>query len=168
MFCVYTRMNVCVCVLFARMHVCMHICTFVYTICMRAHMCVHMCVHKCVYVCACLRCASVCVLDCAQCPLRPTDFYAQFDIEVMLDTEVKSIDVSTHVAHTTRGMLEYHRLLVATGGTARSFRAPERFVTPGADLRNIYVLRDASDAVKINETISALVNFLTTSCCVVC
>ena len=92
-----------------------------------------------------------------QCPLHPTDFYTTYDINVMLGAEVTSVDVPSHIVHTTKGMVDYNRLLVATGGPARSFKAPEPFVIPGADLRNIFVLREGTDAVAAQAAINDIV-----------
>ncbi len=70
-------------------------------------------------------------------------------MELMLDTTVVSIDAASHLVNTSRGVVDYNRLLIATGGPARSFRATERFVIPGADLANIHVLRESTDAASI-------------------
>lgn len=67
-------------------------------------------------------------------------------------TEAKELDV---VSGTTTGTVKYDKLLIATGGAPRRFVAPEPFTTPGADLPNIFPLRDAEHAMGVEAAVSA-------------
>jgi NADPH-dependent 2,4-dienoyl-CoA reductase/sulfur reductase-like enzyme len=80
-------------------------------------------------------------------PLRPDEFYEQFDIELLLEREVTSVDAASKTITFDGGdSLVYDALLVATGG------APRRLNIPGSDLRNICLLRGFSDADSVIET----------------
>jgi NADPH-dependent 2,4-dienoyl-CoA reductase/sulfur reductase-like enzyme len=57
-----------------------------------------------------------------QVTLKPAEFYAGLGVTVHLGTEVTSVDAAGHVVHTTKGDFEYGKLLVATGGVARTFK----------------------------------------------
>jgi NADPH-dependent 2,4-dienoyl-CoA reductase/sulfur reductase-like enzyme/nitrite reductase/ring-hydroxylating ferredoxin subunit len=77
-------------------------------------------------------------------PLRSKDFYEQYDIEVMLDQEVRGVDSEAkRIALESGQNLGYDRLLLATGGRPRSLDVP------GSDLKNVFTLRsmDDSDAI---------------------
>lgn len=52
-------------------------------------------------------------------------------------------------------MIAYDAVLCATGGPARTFRAPESFTIPGADARNIFPLRDLAHAEGIERALAA-------------
>jgi NADPH-dependent 2,4-dienoyl-CoA reductase/sulfur reductase-like enzyme len=52
--------------------------------------------------------------------------------------------------------IRYDRLLCASGGPARSFRVPEGFVIPGAELDGIFPLREAAHSTGIAETVKRL------------
>src|SRR5215470_3693513 len=77
-------------------------------------------------------------------PLRPDEFYADHEIEVLREKEIARIETEKQIiSFTDGGTLEYDSLLLATGGT------PRRLNVPGSDLKNIFVLRsfDDSDAI---------------------
>jgi NADPH-dependent 2,4-dienoyl-CoA reductase/sulfur reductase-like enzyme/nitrite reductase/ring-hydroxylating ferredoxin subunit len=77
-------------------------------------------------------------------PLRPDDFFESHGIEVMRGKKVKRVTADTKMLELDGGeFLEYDRLLIATGGIARTLDLP------GADLGNIFVLRsfDSADAI---------------------
>jgi len=73
--------------------------------------------------------------------LRSADFYADYDIEVLTEHEVVSVDVSgKSVAFHDNSSLKYDKLLLATGSI------PRRLNVPGASLENISTLRNPDDA----------------------
>lgn len=82
-------------------------------------------------------------------PLRPDEFFAEHEIQLLLNKEVTSVDArrKTIVFEGGRTM-DYDALLVATGG------APVRLNIPGSDLKNVCVLRSFADADSIIETAS--------------
>ena len=80
-------------------------------------------------------------------PLRGEDFYKQHDIELLSEREVGNVDTKQKLVTFTDGeTYGYDQLLVATGGS------PRWLDVPGADLRNIFVLRSFDNA---DEIISA-------------
>jgi apoptosis-inducing factor 3 len=80
-------------------------------------------------------------------PLRPEEFYEQFDIELLLEREVTRVDAAAKTVTFYSGdTLAYDALLVATGGSAR------RLNIPGSDLKNICLLRGFNDADSVIET----------------
>ena len=80
-------------------------------------------------------------------PLRGEEFYKHHDIEILSEKEVANVDVKQRLVSFTDGeTCRYDQLLVATGGI------PRRLNIPGADLRNIFVLRSFENA---DEIISA-------------
>eukprot|EP01119_Soliformovum_irregulare_P024148 TRINITY_DN858_c0_g1_i1.p1 TRINITY_DN858_c0_g1~~TRINITY_DN858_c0_g1_i1.p1 ORF type:complete len:536 (-),score=170.22 TRINITY_DN858_c0_g1_i1:40-1647(-) len=73
--------------------------------------------------------------------LRPESFYQENNIEVRLGEEVVSLDAATKTITTDRGdTIQYDQCFVATGGSPRTVPAP------GADLANIFLLRDPEHA----------------------
>jgi apoptosis-inducing factor 3 len=80
-------------------------------------------------------------------PLRGEDFFKEHDIDLVLNREVTRVDARNRTI-TFEGdeTMDYDSLLVATGG------APVRLNIPGADLKNICVLRSFADADSIIET----------------
>jgi NADPH-dependent 2,4-dienoyl-CoA reductase/sulfur reductase-like enzyme/nitrite reductase/ring-hydroxylating ferredoxin subunit len=82
-------------------------------------------------------------------PLRGEDFFKEHDIDLVLKKEVTRVDARTKtIAFESGETMEYDALLVATGG------APVRLNIPGADLKNICILRSFADADSIIETAS--------------
>ena len=80
-------------------------------------------------------------------PLRGEDFFKEHDIDLVLNKEVTRVDARTKTITFESGeTMEYDALLVATGG------APVRLNIPGADLKNVCVLRSFADADSIIET----------------
>jgi apoptosis-inducing factor 3 len=78
-------------------------------------------------------------------PLRSKDWYAQRDIDLMLNTRVSSIQPDTHTIFLDGGSsIQYNKLLIATGGIPRHLDK-----VPGADLQGIYLLRSWADADRI-------------------
>src|SRR5215204_394086 len=79
-------------------------------------------------------------------PLRGEDFFKEHDIDLVLNREVSHVDARTKMITFESGeTMDYDALLVATGG------APVRLNIPGADLKNVCVLRSFADADSIME-----------------
>jgi NADPH-dependent 2,4-dienoyl-CoA reductase/sulfur reductase-like enzyme/nitrite reductase/ring-hydroxylating ferredoxin subunit len=82
-------------------------------------------------------------------PLRPDEFYDEFDIELVCKKEVTRVDPRLKRITFEGGETQtYDALLVATGGESRKLNIP------GADLKNICVLRSFADADSIMEVAS--------------
>ena len=80
-------------------------------------------------------------------PLRGEDFFKEHDIDLVLKREVTRVDARTKTITFESGeTMDYDALLVATGG------APVRLNIPGADLKNVCMLRSFADADSIIET----------------
>ena len=80
-------------------------------------------------------------------PLRPEKFFNEHNINLLLNREVTRVDAGRKTITFEGGeTMEYDSLLVATGGM------PVRLNIPGADLKNVCVLRSFADADAIIET----------------
>lgn len=80
-------------------------------------------------------------------PLRPDEFFNEHGIKLLLNREVARVDAHTKTITLKGGeSIDYDALLVATGA------APVRLNIPGADLKNIFVLRSFNDAESIIES----------------
>lgn len=90
--------------------------------------------------------------------LRKPDFYtSELGCEVRLGVTVTSVDAEDRTVTLEGGeKVPYDKLLVASGGPARTFRKPEGFVIPGADLGRIFPLRESGHSEGIESTIAAL------------
>ena len=81
--------------------------------------------------------------------LADAEAYANAGIAVFLDTRVELIDRATNTVVLHNGVkLVYHRLLLATGGKARSLNLP------GADAGHVFTLRTFSDAKLIKAQLT--------------
>ena len=79
-------------------------------------------------------------------PLRSQEFFSEHDIKLLLNREVTRVDGQTKTITFDGGeTMDYDALLVATGGI------PIRLNIPGADLKNVCVLRSFGDADSIIE-----------------
>jgi NADPH-dependent 2,4-dienoyl-CoA reductase/sulfur reductase-like enzyme/nitrite reductase/ring-hydroxylating ferredoxin subunit len=79
--------------------------------------------------------------------LRPAAFFEEQGIEVWRDRLVTAVKPYEHsVTFADGDVLNYHQLLLATGGKARQLDVP------GADLDHIFTLHHAADAVRIVES----------------
>jgi len=77
-------------------------------------------------------------------PLRPDDFYEAHAIEVIRGKKVSNVAKNKKEIKFESGeILEYDRLLIATGGVPRTLDVP------GADLKNVFVLRSFNSADEI-------------------
>ena len=80
-------------------------------------------------------------------PLRGDEFFKEHDIDLVFSKEVTRVGARTKtITFETGETMDYDALLVATGG------APVRLNIPGADLKNVCVLRSFADADSIIET----------------
>ncbi|MGB3758367.1 MAG: FAD-dependent oxidoreductase [Rivularia sp. (in: cyanobacteria)] len=76
--------------------------------------------------------------------LRSSEFYNEWDIEVYSHKSVTKVEAAKKtITFDDNTTLEYDALLVATGSKARNLKVP------GADLDNIFTLRQPEDADKI-------------------
>ena len=81
-------------------------------------------------------------------PLRSCEFYDRYDIELRFGQAVTEVDVLTkQITFADGSQLQYDSLLLATGGTAR------KLDVPGADLANIFTLRQPEDADRILSSV---------------
>jgi NADPH-dependent 2,4-dienoyl-CoA reductase/sulfur reductase-like enzyme len=80
--------------------------------------------------------------------LRPEKFYPDHGIELMLKKRVTDVNTKTKTISLDGSQtLKYDRLLISSGGV------PRRLEVPGADLKNVFLLRNVNDCEAI---ISAL------------
>ncbi|MGP1387655.1 MAG: FAD-dependent oxidoreductase [Thainema sp.] len=78
--------------------------------------------------------------------LRSEEFYQQHDIEVWYDSPVQQVSSAARtIVFQDGSTLTYDALLLATGGR------PNRLPIEGADLKNVFTLRQAKDAIAILE-----------------
>jgi NADPH-dependent 2,4-dienoyl-CoA reductase/sulfur reductase-like enzyme/nitrite reductase/ring-hydroxylating ferredoxin subunit len=77
-------------------------------------------------------------------PLRPDDFYKDHSIELIFNKEAKLVSANDkRIVFSNDEALGYDKLLIATGGIARSLNIS------GSDLKNIFTLRSFDDADRI-------------------
>jgi 3-phenylpropionate/trans-cinnamate dioxygenase ferredoxin reductase subunit len=82
--------------------------------------------------------------------LKPSEFYAEVGIELILGVGVTSIDRGPHTVNLTNGRtLGYDTLIIATGARARALPIP------GADLAGVLSLRSAADAEALKAALQA-------------
>jgi apoptosis-inducing factor 3 len=82
-------------------------------------------------------------------PLRGDDWYAQRDIELRLNVQVRRLDPATQTLYLAQGeSLHYDKLLLATGATPRTLSDVQ-----GANLKGIYTLRSKADADAIIQAV---------------
>lgn len=80
-------------------------------------------------------------------PLRPDEFFNEHGIKLLRKREVTRVDAHAKVITFEDGKtMDFDALLVATGG------APVRLNIPGAELKNVFMLRSFADADSIIET----------------
>ncbi|KAJ8935807.1 hypothetical protein NQ318_023361 [Aromia moschata] len=73
---------------------------------------------------------------------RDDKFYKEYNIDVLKGTEATGVNTSTNTVTLSNGnTLQYDKLFIATGCKARKLNIP------GADLKNVIVLRDYEHAV---------------------
>jgi 3-phenylpropionate/trans-cinnamate dioxygenase ferredoxin reductase component len=78
--------------------------------------------------------------------VRPPDWYASHDIDMLTGPSVLSIDAAEHTAELDSGeKLRYSKLLLATGGQ------PRKLAVPGAELPGICYLRTVADCDAIKQ-----------------
>ncbi|XP_069679458.1 apoptosis-inducing factor 3 isoform X1 [Periplaneta americana] len=81
--------------------------------------------------------------------LRPATFYKEHDIEVLTSTEVVSLNTESKVLKLSSGNdLKYDAVFLGTGSI------PRRPPIPGAELKNVFVLRTVEDANTIASQLS--------------
>jgi NADPH-dependent 2,4-dienoyl-CoA reductase/sulfur reductase-like enzyme/nitrite reductase/ring-hydroxylating ferredoxin subunit len=94
-----------------------------------------------------LLCGSVPV---EELPLRPPEFYEAMGIELFTGVRVSSLEAAERRVVLEDGRrMQYHRLLLATGGR------PRKLQVPGADLEGCCYLRSRADALRLMEALPA-------------
>ncbi len=83
-------------------------------------------------------------------PLRPDDFYSKYNIGFLFDMKVKRINIKEKKILFEKGEeLSFNKLLIASGAV------PKELKLPGSDLKNIFYLRNFSDADNIINTLKS-------------
>ncbi|MFJ5213884.1 NAD(P)/FAD-dependent oxidoreductase [Streptomyces sp. NPDC088354] len=76
--------------------------------------------------------------------VHPEDWYAEHDVDLLLDTSVTALDWRARAVEVDGGhRLSYAKLLLATGSS------PRRLSVPGADLDNVLYLRRVGDSDRL-------------------
>lgn len=73
-------------------------------------------------------------------PIYPEKWYTNRGVNLMLDTEVLSVDTEKKVIETDSEERRYSQLLIATGGSPRTLK------TPGMNLHGVHVIRNLVQA----------------------
>jgi 3-phenylpropionate/trans-cinnamate dioxygenase ferredoxin reductase component len=72
--------------------------------------------------------------------VRPADWYAEHDVELLVESSVVAVDPAAHNVVLESGQeIEYQKVLIATGGRNR------RLEVPGAELPGIHQLRTVAE-----------------------
>jgi NAD(P)H-nitrite reductase large subunit len=71
--------------------------------------------------------------------LRNAEFLKKYDIEVVTDCPVESIDYEKKTVKTNKSEIKYDKLLIATGST------PNRPPIKGINLQNVFTYRNGED-----------------------
>jgi 3-phenylpropionate/trans-cinnamate dioxygenase ferredoxin reductase subunit len=80
--------------------------------------------------------------------LKPTEFYAEQDIDLILNVRAEAIDRRAKTVRLSDGRaLPYDAAIIATGSRARTLNIP------GADLAGVMVLRSAADAEQLKASL---------------
>lgn len=80
--------------------------------------------------------------------LRKTGWFEERGIQLLAGCAVTGIDRDAHVVQLSDGQVQpYHRLIIATGATARALPVP------GADLPGVQMLKTHEDAVQLREAL---------------
>lgn len=81
---------------------------------------------------------------------RGVDFYEEYGIDVYKGTEATKIDSNSKMVTLNNGfVIKYDKVYVATGSKARKPNIP------GADLKNVFVVREFADSSQITNLIGA-------------
>lgn len=89
-------------------------------------------------------------LPAARLLLRPADFWAGRDIEVLLATRISAVDPLAHQAASENGdTFGYGHLVWAAGGRAR------RLAIPGGDLAGVHSIRERGDVDRLAADLKA-------------
>ena len=69
--------------------------------------------------------------------VKPQDWYADHDVDLQLGTNATGVDLDAHTLTTDNGLVEYDRLLIATGARPRRLPLADASGAPVAYLRTI-------------------------------
>ena len=84
------------------------------------------------------------MIDARKKPLRPAEFLTGADIDYKLSSKAKEVNrVAKRVTLESGEVIQYNKLCIATGGSAR---LPE---CPGANLKGVHTLRSSADQESI-------------------
>jgi 3-phenylpropionate/trans-cinnamate dioxygenase ferredoxin reductase component len=78
-------------------------------------------------------------------PVRPDGWYAEHDVELLVDTHVERVDTAAREVGTSGGRIGYDDLILATGSRNR------HIPIPGIDLPGVHGLRTAADAERLRD-----------------
>uniref|UniRef100_A0A1A9WK93 Rieske domain-containing protein n=1 Tax=Glossina brevipalpis TaxID=37001 RepID=A0A1A9WK93_9MUSC len=79
---------------------------------------------------------------------RSKEFYDEYNIEMLLNTEVVKANMDEKSITTSYDKrLNYDKMFIATGGSAR------KLYVKGTDLKNVFTMRDFDDMVRIREAL---------------
>jgi 3-phenylpropionate/trans-cinnamate dioxygenase ferredoxin reductase subunit len=82
--------------------------------------------------------------------VHPDDWYREHNVELMLDTPARTVDIRARQVHLDDGrQVSYTKLLLATGSS------PRRLTVPGADLDNVLYLRRVGDSERLKSAFTA-------------
>ncbi|WP_329536026.1 FAD-dependent oxidoreductase [Streptomyces sp. NBC_01450] len=82
--------------------------------------------------------------------VHPDDWYREHNVELMLDTYARTVDIRARQVHLDDGrQVSYTKLLLATGSS------PRRLTVPGADLDNVLYLRRVGDSERLKSAFTA-------------
>lgn len=82
--------------------------------------------------------------------VHPDGWYADHDVELLLDETVSALDVAAHrIRFKDREAIAYDRALLATGS------APRRLAVTGADLPGVLQLRTIDDSNRLRDALTA-------------
>lgn len=82
--------------------------------------------------------------------VHPDDWYREHNVELMLDTSARTVDIRARQVHLDDGrQVSYSKLLLATGSS------PRRLTVPGADLDNVLYLRRVGDSERLKSAFTA-------------
>ena len=89
-------------------------------------------------------------MDEARLYLRPNEWYAENNVELLLSQRAISVDTATATVKLDNGKtLPYDRLVIATGSR------PRQLPVPSANLKNVFDLRTLDDVQRIREQLSS-------------
>jgi NADPH-dependent 2,4-dienoyl-CoA reductase/sulfur reductase-like enzyme/nitrite reductase/ring-hydroxylating ferredoxin subunit len=91
--------------------------------------------------------------DAGKFALRPSSFFHDYDIELMLNSEVTQVDAAAKKVKTADGSeVTYDKLLVATGCSAK---IPGPFKAAAQNVKNVNAIRSVADYEKVVKSVNS-------------